>query len=149
MDRLKDWETRFDRFLNEYSKKEFGWGTADCCIFACDAVEALSGINPYPYFPADYNSEEEAVKAVKGFAYLDEFGDALIATVELMSEYFGLEEIEPGYLKKGDIVLAHAQPLNQPVCGVYVGTGKIAFMSKNGLIYVKKERFKIYKGFRV
>lgn len=41
--RLEDWPERLNRFLEQPHK--FDWQTANCALFAADAVEAMTGID--------------------------------------------------------------------------------------------------------
>jgi hypothetical protein len=44
--RLQGWEKRLFAFLEDTSKRTFEYGKHDCALFACDAIETLTGKNP-------------------------------------------------------------------------------------------------------
>jgi hypothetical protein len=41
--RLQDWQVRFESCLAERWARPFAWGRQDCCLFAADCVEAITG----------------------------------------------------------------------------------------------------------
>jgi hypothetical protein len=41
--RKQDWQLRLSAFFAAQRKAGFVWGTADCCMFAAGAVEAMTG----------------------------------------------------------------------------------------------------------
>lgn len=41
--RRRDWEGRFAAFVAERRGVPFAWGSNDCCLFAADAVLAITG----------------------------------------------------------------------------------------------------------
>lgn len=43
MKRLPDWQLRLEAFTRERASVAFAWGWNDCCIFAADAVELMTG----------------------------------------------------------------------------------------------------------
>lgn len=43
MTRYPDWQLRLEAFARERRSMPFAWGANDCCIFAADAVELMTG----------------------------------------------------------------------------------------------------------
>ena len=43
MNKLHDWQVRFEAFIASRNAKPFTWGTNDCAIFAAECVHALTG----------------------------------------------------------------------------------------------------------
>jgi len=43
--RLPDWQLRLAEFMGSRFAMPFNWGTNDCCLFAADAVLAMTGID--------------------------------------------------------------------------------------------------------
>lgn len=41
--RVRDWEQRLSAFVAERMQMPFEWGRNDCCLFAADAVKAMTG----------------------------------------------------------------------------------------------------------
>lgn len=44
--RVRDWQARFASFVADRRAAPFAWGTNDCCLFAADAVLAMTGEDP-------------------------------------------------------------------------------------------------------
>lgn len=41
--RLHDWQIRLESFIRARRSMPFAWGTNDCCTFAADSVQAITG----------------------------------------------------------------------------------------------------------
>jgi hypothetical protein len=41
--RFHDWQLRLEAFARERASRPFEWGGNDCCTFAADAVESMTG----------------------------------------------------------------------------------------------------------
>jgi hypothetical protein len=91
--RLYDWQLRFAEFVATRASMPFAWGQNDCCLFAADAVLAMTG--------KDHASE------LRGY-------DSAIAAQRLIDECGGLREIVraalgdsilPAFASVGDVVL--------------------------------------------
>lgn len=41
-----DWQTRLSDLLRARARMPFAWGSNDCCLFAADAVLAMTGTDP-------------------------------------------------------------------------------------------------------
>jgi len=91
---LPDWERRLSDFLAQ--PFAFEWGSMDCALFACSAVEALTGKHPYPEFLGVYSDRIGAAKALRNLGK---------GTLEAT---FGqkFDEVPPGFARRGDIVMA-------------------------------------------
>ena len=74
MKRREGWEQYWADFISAASVREFEWGTCDCCLFACDGVEVLTGTDPAAPFRGTYRTIAGARRALKKFA-----GDGLEA----------------------------------------------------------------------
>lgn len=93
--RVKGWEQRLWKVTNGLLGVAFEWGTNDCCLFAADCIEAVTGDNPGAEFRGTYSSAKEAQRVL---AKLDcrDVGD-------LASRY--LPEIKVSLAQRGDIVM--------------------------------------------
>jgi hypothetical protein len=63
LQRAKHWATRaFHEFLLARAKTPFAWswGTNDCCLFAADAVQAITGVDIADDFRGLYDDEASA-----------------------------------------------------------------------------------------
>lgn len=91
--RLHDWQLRFSDFVQTRAHVPFAWGRNDCCLFAADAVQALTGID----HAAALRGYDNAIAAQR--LIYARGGIRRIATDAL-----GLE-IKPVFASVGDLVL--------------------------------------------
>ncbi len=57
-------------YIQACSRRVFGWGIWDCCLFAADAVHCTTGRDPAAHLRAIYANEDEAsalVERIGGF----------------------------------------------------------------------------------
>lgn len=94
MNRLTDWMLRLEALASERQRERFAFGLHDCSMWACDAVQAVTGRDPGADLRGTYATEAEAevVIASRG-------GLAQIATDRLGAE------IPPGLAAAGDVGL--------------------------------------------
>ena len=65
MNKLQDWQLRFEAFIKERQTLPFAWGTNDCAVFAADCVQALTGVDvALPELRA-HTSELQAARLLK------------------------------------------------------------------------------------
>lgn len=102
MRRFEDWPTRLDRFLLARKSEPFVWGKNDCCLFAADAILAMTGEDFAVRFRGKYDDLKGAVKI------LHELGKSPDSISELPVD-FGLEEVPIAYAQRGDVVLIDEQ----------------------------------------
>ena len=43
MNRYPNWQTRLDLYLRTVNQRQFKYGEWDCCLFACDAIQEMTG----------------------------------------------------------------------------------------------------------
>lgn len=58
--RLPDWQVRLAELFAARAGKPFAWGAFDCCMFAADAVLAVTGHDPAADLRGAYATEAEA-----------------------------------------------------------------------------------------
>ncbi len=90
----------------------FTWGSHDCCLFAADAVIAVTGVDPAAEWRGRYSSEAEAL-ALQGEGGLE----GIVATGLAA---FGAMECPVRLAQRGDCVLAVLG--NEPLLGVALGS---------------------------
>jgi hypothetical protein len=116
--RHQDWEKRLDDFLKNVGP--FEWGANDCCMFAVNAVEAITG--------DDHGKPYRGYKTGLGAARrLEKFSGAEgIASIELGAP-------KPVNLaKRGDVI--SLQNGENIILGICLGV-KIAAISEEGLTF--------------
>jgi hypothetical protein len=64
--RSSTWLTHeLDAYLRDAATKPFAWGTTDCCLFAADAVLAMTGVDIADDFRGKYGTQAEALALIK------------------------------------------------------------------------------------
>jgi hypothetical protein len=64
--RLPDWQLRYAALVAARMATPFDYGSNDCALFAADAVQAMTGIDPAPHLRAHTNARE-AIKTIKRY----------------------------------------------------------------------------------
>nr|WP_227459659.1 hypothetical protein [Cupriavidus pauculus] len=73
-------------FIEARRERAFSWGASDCCLFVCDAVEAITGSDPAARWRGLYSTEKGARRllrdndGVSGLAALA-FGAPVVAAL--------------------------------------------------------------------
>lgn len=124
--RRDDWLPRLEALLAEAQTKHFAWGQHDCCTFAMDAIEAITGENPLPELKGAYDSRFAGLRWLsrKGFSSIEDALDAVV----------GNRLPGPRLAGRGDIVLVESMTV-----GVVDGTAsRVAClnMDEPGLVYL-------------
>lgn len=92
MNRFPDWATRLEVYLRE--PREFHYGAWDCCLFVCDAIRVMTGVDPALAFRGKYDSAKAA---------------RLLGSVKAVSEAvaarYGMPEVSIRHARRGDVAL--------------------------------------------
>ncbi|RZL39859.1 MAG: hypothetical protein EOP35_02570 [Rubrivivax sp.] len=62
MNRHPDWQSRLQALVSARLCAPFAWGANDCCLFACDAALAVTGIDPAAAERGTYSTERQAAR---------------------------------------------------------------------------------------
>lgn len=126
--RRPDWPERLAELIAERRERRFEWGIHDCCMFAADAVKAMTGHDPAAPFRGTYASQEEASRILEN-------AGGVIALVEAT---FGLgNRIPAKFAKRGDLVFVDTN--HGPAIGV-VASDHAVFAAPEGLAQVAVSR---------
>ena len=98
--RFQDWPSRLNEFFRISVDREFKWGEHDCCLFACDAILALTGVDPGKEFRGIYTTEAGAFRLMK-----KKCGGGLKEMATKVAAVVGLEEIPLKFAQRGDVAL--------------------------------------------
>jgi hypothetical protein len=132
MKRFEDWPTRLDKFLLSRKSEPFVWGKNDCCLFAADAILAMTGEDFAARFRGTYDDLKGAVKI------LHDLGKSPESISELAGEFARLHEIQEvpvAYAQRGDVVLLDAE-LGESLGVVALdGVSVAAPGAENSLVY--------------
>lgn len=98
MKRFEDWQDRLKKFLEENKDRPFRWGSFDCCLFACNSVRAITGIDLATPFRGQYHNMLGAMRLTRGS--LEEFVRGIARDYEIPEQ--AMMDARPG-----DVVLAN------------------------------------------
>lgn len=101
MTRLPDWQTRLDSFLNLHAQDPFAYGSWDCCLFVCDAIREMTGVDPAQDFRDKYKSRDEAYRLIKAATG----AKSLQMIVASITTKLKMQEIPMLMAQRGDVVL--------------------------------------------
>jgi hypothetical protein len=121
MTRLRDWPSRFAALVAAARARPFAWGSHDCCLWAADAVQAVTGRDPAAQWRGTYSSEIGAFRVVLALG-----GLPAIAAL-------GGVEIPPGLAIQGDVGLVR-WPDGIHSLGVCAGAGRWLVVGDEGLV---------------
>lgn len=124
--RRPDWQSRFANIIREKRSSVFAFGENDCCLFAFDVIEAITGRDLGAPFRGKYDDLVSAVRVVNEYCGVKN----LVAAVDKIAEECSLLEISPRFAQRGDLGLYWDSP--GPALGVCVGKG-FAFLMPDGL----------------
>jgi hypothetical protein len=63
--RYNDWEPRLSEYLKSVMKTPFEYGTHDCALFVCGAIESMTGTDFSEGFRGNYSTPEEGKALLK------------------------------------------------------------------------------------
>lgn len=95
--RFEDWPTRLDAFLESRKQTAFAWGEHDCCLFACDAIQTITGVD----LAADYRGKYSTAKEALDLMGEEDIGDMMTR----IGAQHGVVEVPVAYAQRGDAVL--------------------------------------------
>jgi hypothetical protein len=101
--RRHDWPERLAEFFESRRDRGFEWGVNDCCLFACDAILAMTDVDLAQDFRGKYSSEEGAALAILKFAgSFDRMADKI-------AEAHAIAAIPILMAQRGDVVMFEQQ----------------------------------------
>lgn len=117
--RFQNWPVLLAEFIESRREAAFQWGERDCCLFAADAVFAITGQD----FGADYRGQYDS--ALGAHRIINDAGGvpALVP----------FEEVDPGFAQRGDVVMLDQD--GRDVLGVHLGS-TIAAQGVDGVVLV-------------
>ncbi len=93
--------TLLDEYLRAVAVRKFAYGSYDCCLFVCDGVLALTGVDVAAPFREKYSSRKRAYRAMESYA-----GNASVeAVTERVTSDYGMPEITSLRAQRGDVGL--------------------------------------------
>lgn len=130
--RLHDWPTRLLAVIESARSVPFAWGGSDCCLFACDCILAMTGVDPAACFRGRYHTKSGARRSLKAYA-----GAGLEAVVERITRERAMPEVPPRMAQRGDVLLITAPECPPERLALAICCGAcIAAQGAAGLIFV-------------
>lgn len=107
--RFQDWPTRLAEFIETRRFTPFKWGKNDCCLFAADAVLAMTGVDPAKRLRGYRTALGAARKAKRHRTKADPYGVAQWPTL------CGFEPVPVAFAQRGDMVQM-TMPAGPAIC---------------------------------
>jgi hypothetical protein len=99
--RLPGWQGALDCFLTAHRDSRFQYGIWDCCLFACDAIEVMTGVDVAAQFRDRYHTRTEALRAIREYT-----GKVSVrAVAERVTAAYEMPRVEILRAQRGDLVL--------------------------------------------
>lgn len=117
--RFENWPVLLADFIESRRVAPFQWGERDCCLFAADAVAAMTGRDFAEQFRGAYDSALSAHRLINDAGGVP----ALVP----------FDEIDPGFAQRGDVVMLNED--GHYVLGVHLGS-VIAAQGVDGAVFV-------------
>ncbi len=125
-DRLEGWERRVEDVIQAAESEPYVLGQHDCFKVACQAVEALTGVDLWSEWAGRYSTQREALKLIAEYGG-GTFDDAF-------SRLFGVElDDNPLFARRGDVLKFERDGV--PHLGVCRGRG-VVVLGENGLMKI-------------
>lgn len=122
--RLPDWPARLSVLVAQAHYTPFAWGQRDCCLWAADAAQALTGVDPAADLRGTYSTDAGALAALQRVGGLRGAAGR------------GGVPIRPAYAIDGDAGLVRSA--GKPCLGVRVG-GVWLLATQGGLFAVSAD----------
>lgn len=118
--RLQNWESALAAVVQSRRCRPFVWGEHDCCLFAADCAQAITGIDWAAEFRGTYDSAVGAAKQISKRGGFESMITGLLG-----------DPIAVGLARRGDVVMVtqDGHPALAVCCGATVLAAGI-----NGLI---------------
>jgi hypothetical protein len=123
--RVAHWERVLAEQIQAAQKREYQWGVFDCCLFAADVVQAITGVDLAAEFRGKYKTAAGATRELKKYAGTSKLSD----TLGIIMTKHGCKMIRPGWAGRGDVVVILDDLRDGSfgeVCGICVGANGVA-----------------------
>ena len=101
MQRRPDWQAVLDSFLGAHANRRFEYGTWDCCLFVCEAIAAMTGVDLAASYRGQYSTRAGARRLIG-----EQFGTvSILAVAENAAAAHDMPEVPVPHAQRGDMVL--------------------------------------------
>lgn len=106
--RFPDWRKRLIISFELGRKKEFRYGSHDCCLAVCNCIQAMTGVDLGKEFRG-YTTEEEADDFIRTYG-------SVIGIADHVAEELEIPETSLGRMKVGDMGVVKGQRSVDALC---------------------------------
>ena len=101
MQRRSDWQATLDEFLRAHQDRPFEYGKWDCCLFVCDAIVEMTGVDLAASYRGRYSTRAGAVRAIR-----EQLGTVSVwAVAANAAATHSMQEVPVTHAHRGDMVL--------------------------------------------
>lgn len=130
--RKPNWAVLLDDYLHSCLCRTFAYGSFDCCLFVCDAIREMTGVDVAAPFRGQYTSRKQAYRAIENYA-----GRATVEAVsERVTQDHGMPEIAPARAQRGDVLLVRRKLDSLALVGL---DGRYLAAAERGYEYVPSQ----------
>jgi hypothetical protein len=122
MGRLENWPVLLYDVIERRSNSQFSWGEFDCCKFAAECVEAMTGVNHISHL--QYSTKKAAITIIEESGGIE----AMVTAI------FG-EKQPVAFAQRGDVVLRYDEATGMDSLGICVGENAV-FPAPKGIAYI-------------
>ena len=128
------------KYIEQCGKKEFQWGTFDCCTFACDWAIKLGKNDPMHELRGKYKTALGALRLLKKISGADSIRDITDFCDADGTAFHRVPKEEVG---RGDVVIVSGIPFGgdgaHMDCSMGICVGDVcAVASEKGVVYVNR-----------
>lgn len=138
--RADDWQLILGAELEKAAAVPFQWGAHDCCLFACDVIRAMTGVDLGAEFRGKYEDAAGAAEVIAAATG----GKGLDALIGQICAAHDMPEIAPAFAWRGDVALFDSDL--GPAVGIIAGS-EAAYLGPEGLTMIPVEQLR--KAWRV
>lgn len=131
--RRDDWVSRLHEFLDERKHADFEYGSHDCALFACDAVEAMCGQDPGEWFRGKYENNIGASRCIQEFTN----GGDLRDTLERVGEEAQWDRVEEAFAQRGDVAALENE--GSIIIGIVLSNGVACANREHGWVLCPRD----------
>ena len=126
-----NWQSELASFIELKRSEPFNYGTLDCALLTCDAIEVITGVDVAEEYRGTYSSQSEALEIM-------EENGGILGIGESICERYRLEKIEPNFVGRGDPVVIRIK--NQDTFGIISTCGRAVIVATpNGIGFAPKK----------
>lgn len=132
--RIPGWEARLDLAVEQYRRRPFAWGQADCLLWPASVVEALTGKDPAAEYRGAYSEARGARRLLRNLGVRS--GPQLVAGM--------FAEVGVAHAWRGDIAVIEHPSDQDPfgALGIVLGP-HLAGYGQSGLAFVPRSAAKL------